>query len=420
MKASETGKNMDRQMKRQARIFVFLCSIVIPWLLRPFRLQFDPFPLPEGGNLIIANHVTVYDQFFLIHYFKRHMIHFVAGENFFRNRFLRWIAVSVFGLIVHTRGVSSLRTVKEMRKRLKAGANVMIFPEGTTSFDGATKPMDPSIGKLAKGSGANLVIVRIAGGYLSRPRWGQSIRTGEVRLSAKAIAKEALAQMLPQEITAAINEYGRTDAYEEQEARPVKFIGKHRCLGLESCLYECPKCRQIGGLKSTDTDLFCDCEWRLRYDEYGYLTEVAKDGSNLAGDAAQEKERHRITEYTSAQKAHLKELLAELHASGETKLLFTDTVRVSKLYDDARTEKLGTVKLSVYSDRVEYEPAGKKGAQVQTGAIALSEADYLFVYLRNTVNCGFDGRKYGYEITGDFSFNALKYRDLFELIRAEN
>ena len=51
--------------------------------------------------------------------------------------------------------------------------NVCVFPEGNRTWDGVTAKFLPSIGKLARSSGASLVTYKLTGGYFASPLGGQ-------------------------------------------------------------------------------------------------------------------------------------------------------------------------------------------------------------------------------------------------------
>lgn len=396
------AKEKDQEkIRRHNRRWMALVRLVLSRrTIQKFNIPPERGQLPEGGNLILANHVTLADQFFLGIFYENQMLYYVAGENVFSKKLFRWFAEKTIGVIIHMRGVSSINTIKEMTKVIKRGDNVLIFPEGTTTFDGCTEEVDASIAKVAKVSGGNLVLLRIEGGYFARPRWGHTVRKGRLKFVEQVYSREQLKEMSPSEIKAAINEHLYTDAYEEQEKNPVKFIGKDPCHGLESCIYLCPQCRKFTKLKTDSHRISCACGFEAVYDEYGYLTD-------------QNGEKHTIKTWCKNQKETLAAELNQARQTAQERFLFDDTVMVKKLFSNGKREKLGQFKLDIHTDQLVYQGAADKSVE---GILPLADVEYTFIFQRNTLNIRVKGKEYGYEISGDFSFNALKYRDLYDII----
>lgn len=373
--------------------------------------------LSDGGNLILANHVTKFDQFILAMYYDKYVIRFVSGENVFKKPFLKWFATQCMNIIIHLRGVSSQETIREMVRGLKRGDNVMIFPTGTMTFDGSSKKIDESIAKVAKMSSANLVLLRIEGGYFIQPRWGITKRKGKISLSEYTITKDELKAMSASEVLDKINEHLYTDAYKVQEKAPVKYKGKKLCKGLESCIYECPSCKKISGLKSTDTNLFCSCGFDASYDEYGYLHD--REGNTYT-----------IKQLCDAQRESLKKKLDQADSGTH---LFGDDFELTELHRNGKRVALGKIRVDVFTDHIEYllesnvsENNATKNIDVESNLtgdkapgnyVNYDEVESVFVYIRNTLNINLKTKKHGYELQGDFSNNALKYRDLFEIYK---
>lgn len=358
----------------------------------------DLFPrggvLPQGGSLILANHVTRLDQFIISMYYGKSYIRFVSGENVFKNRFVRWFAEKSINIIIHMRGVSAVKTVLEMTKSLKQGENVMIFPSGSMTFSGQSQVLEPSIAKTAKMGARDLVLLQIHNGYFLQPRWGITTRKGKIRITETVLTAEEIRGMTTEELTRQINQHLYVDAYAEQAPARIQYPGKKLCKGLECCLYECPKCGSTAGLKTSDTQIFCSCGFSADYDAYGYLHD--REGNELT-----------IRELCSAQKQHLKDRF--LTAQGSHEHLFGDDFRLTELYHDGRRKSAGTVRIDVFSDVIEYSRNGERHT------IEYSSIESVFVYMRNTMEVNLTRVDHAFELQGDFSCSALKYRDLYQI-----
>lgn len=387
-----------KKLEHSARWYNFCKAIIMLYLKRNPRLYKRGGKLPQGGNLILANHVTRMDQFFVGAYYENSYIRFVSGENVFKNTLFRFFAEKCLNVIIHMRGVSAFETIQEMTRGLKNGENVMIFPTGSMTFDGRSHQIDTSIAKLAKMSSCNLVLLRSDGGYFVQPRWGVTTRKGDVSLTEYVISKDELKQMSAKDVASLINEHLYTDAYEKQAQNPISYKGKKLCKGLECCIYECPKCGKITNLKTSDSELICRCGYTAEYDEFGYL-----NGNNGT--------RYTITELCDSQKESLRKKFTAARNENKHEHIFGDDFELKYLGHDGKRSVAGNVRVDIYSDYIEYSINGIKKQ------LDYDKIDSVFVYMRNTLAVNIAKIEYGYELQGDFSNNALKYRDLFEILK---
>jgi 1-acyl-sn-glycerol-3-phosphate acyltransferase len=76
----------------------------------------------------------------------------------------------------------ALKSVQEAAKRIKNGASVLIFPEGTRSSDGALQSFKPGGFHLTLKSGCDIVPVTIIGSRDIVPKGSWIINRGSIRL----------------------------------------------------------------------------------------------------------------------------------------------------------------------------------------------------------------------------------------------
>lgn len=397
MKKMEKSKK-KKKLDKYERWYAFLYTVVdFFYAGRKPDLYKKGGKLPEGGNLILANHVTRLDQFIVAFYYGKHsFIRFVSGENVFNKPITRWFATRCLNVIIHMRGVSAGETIREMTRSLKQGENVMIFPTGSMTFDGRSQKIDVSIAKLAKMSSCNLVLLRTDGGYLTQPRWGTNTRKGNIQLTEHVLSAEEIKNMSATDVLAFINEHLYTDAYEVQAKEHFRYSGTKLCKGLECCIYECPKCKKISGLRTNDSELSCSCGFNATYDDFGYLKD--KDGRE-----------HTITELCDNQTKNLRDRFIAARNANSHELMFSDDFALRRLMHNGKRSEVGRISVEVYSDIIEIETDGSRKT------IEYDAIESVFVYMRNTLNINLKEDGYGYECIGDFSFNALKYRDLHHI-----
>lgn len=380
---------------RHKSLYLFFRPLFIRIFNKRFNVVCDEIAFPDGPSLILSNHTTKTDQFFVFQALGNHHAYYVASENPFRNKFIRAAVTWLAGIIIHTKGYQSVSTAKNILKQLKLGANVCVFPEGNTTFDGRTAPVSSAIAKLAKVSGANLILLKMTGGYFSQPRWGSSKRRGQINFSNTVYTREQLKTMSVDEILAAINDGIYTDAYEEQKINQLSFTGKKLALGMESGIYMCPSCKRLSQLHSDDINIYCDCGYKLTYDEFGYLSE--SDGRKIT-----------ITEVMTAQREYIRDAINRYKNSGIEDFLFEDDYDLYELVPNKRSSYVGKVHLKAFANHVEYSCDDKKGS------ICRNEVDSVVIFGKNTMTCFIKGKECGFELRGKFETNSLKYRDLFE------
>lgn len=389
-------------------LYKFLSSIIHPFVIKKYNLNGERIVIPQGGNLILSNHVTNVDFLLINAMTNGTYMNFVLAENAFRNKILNGIINMVNEPIIHVKGSNSLNTIKDISRQIKQGNNVMLFPEGNTSFDGSTACLDENIGKLVKVCLANLVLIKIKGGYLSRPRWGTSFRKGKISMESLMLPLDEIKKMSVSEITDIINSSIYTDAYEEQKEAQIEFKGKRSCLGIERAMYQCPGCKEIGTLKSEDKTVNCDCGYTGEYNSHGYIKDSVAKSNDL----------HPVKEYLDNQKLFIKNKIIECSNRPDETILFSDEVSVKEITDKNKTCTPMQIVITAYCDRAVCR--FDNGTEERT--ILYKNIKNVTLFKANTMTVFVDdmnGEKNSmrvFEINGNFSFNALKYRDVYEII----
>lgn len=221
--------------------------------------------------LIMPNHTSVWDPF-LINVCVPQVIHYVVSDANFRSKLVE-LGLGLVGSIPKTKVMSDLDTVKNIMKITKSGGVVGIFPEGQNTYDGHTLPIYYSTAKLAKVLRVPVVTARIAGAFLSKPRWGKRLRKGRVRIRYDlTLTPHQLKALTVEEIDSVIASALEHDEYEYHKLHPQKFVGPDRAEYAEVALFACPQCAQFGTLHSHGNVLSCtQCGYAVRYDLYGFF-----------------------------------------------------------------------------------------------------------------------------------------------------
>ena len=128
------------------------------WILRPivyaFMLIFYPRKiygkenLPEGGHIVVCNHLGKADVLFVGSIYKKR-IYFLAKKELVKKKLFGKI-VRILGGIPVDRGGYDIECIKESLKVLKGGDVLAIFPEGTRNkVNNELQPLKPGAGMLA-------------------------------------------------------------------------------------------------------------------------------------------------------------------------------------------------------------------------------------------------------------------------------
>ena len=295
----------------------------------------------KGPFLLVSNHNTDWDPILVALSFPRQQMYYVTSEHLLRSGLGGRIVSALQDPIPRQKGGHAADTVLTMMRRMKKGYNVAVFPEGNRSWDGVTRPFLPSIGKLARSSGASLVTYRMTGGYFANPRWaGSASRRGRMRGEVVRIySPEELKAMKPAEIYEHIREDLKEDAYSRQRKNPILFRGRHLAEHMETLLFLCPKCGRMHTLQSRGDTVSCwKCGFSFRYLPTGFLA-----GDGIPFD--------NLRDWTAWQEGEIRRLCDE---ADDEHPIFTDAdMRLDEVHFSEGLKLLGKGEMKLYKDRLE-------------------------------------------------------------------
>lgn len=122
----------------------------------------------SGGGLVCSNHQSFFDPPLVGMTCPRQM-NYLARDTLFKVPVLKQV-MSFLDAIPIDREGSGLSGLKETMKRLRAGELVLIFPEGTRTYDGELLPLKPGFCSVARRSRVPLIPVGMDGAYQAWPR----------------------------------------------------------------------------------------------------------------------------------------------------------------------------------------------------------------------------------------------------------
>ena len=221
---------------------------IIVNLVRPFlglycRIKYgiktEKFKDPgDRPYLILMNHQTGFDQFFVGMTFRR-PVYYLATEDIFSmgwvSDLIRWLVEP----IPIKKQTTDIQAVKNCIKVAREGGTICIAPEGNRTFHGRTVYMNPSIASMAKKLGLPVALFRIEGGYGIQPRWSDVVRRGKMRsYVSRVIEPEELKSMTNEEVFQAI----QTGLWVDEAQVSGEFHHKKSAEFLERTVYTCPWC----------------------------------------------------------------------------------------------------------------------------------------------------------------------------------
>jgi len=161
-----------------------LGSPLVRWVattLLPVSVEGQEDLPKSGGYILVANHVTALDPFW-IEFAVRERIRYMTKVEILGYPFVGGIIRGIGNFPVR-RGESDRRALETALRVLEAGQPLGFFPEGTRSRVGKLRRAKPGIAFLARRSGAPLVPVGITGTARARlripPRHDIHVRVGK-------------------------------------------------------------------------------------------------------------------------------------------------------------------------------------------------------------------------------------------------
>ena len=233
-----------------------------PYVRWKYHIRIEPFR-KEGKRpyLILMNHQTGFDQFFVGMTFRQ-PVYYVATEDIFSlgwlSDLLRWLVAP----IPIKKQTTDIQAVKNCIKVAREGGSICIAPEGNRTFHGRTVYMNPSIASMAKKLALPIAFFRIEGGYGIQPRWSDVIRGGSMKSyisrvmepeEFESMTKDQLAQVIRQELY--VDEGNVTGEYPHPKS--AEF--------LERAMYVCHHCGLTTFESSGDIIRCTKCDRKIRH-----------------------------------------------------------------------------------------------------------------------------------------------------------
>ncbi len=139
-------------------------TVLLTALVFPLRVQGREHIPQNGPFIVFANHISMWEVFFIPRIlFPRRTVFMAKSELFRHGRFFSWVLRAV-GAFPVNRGTADIGAIKRSLDILKAGEVFAIFPEGTRNkkLDGTIQKFNNGVGYIAMVSGAPVIPVLFA------------------------------------------------------------------------------------------------------------------------------------------------------------------------------------------------------------------------------------------------------------------
>jgi 1-acyl-sn-glycerol-3-phosphate acyltransferase len=136
--------------------------------------------VPDGGCLIVSNHVSFMDPT-TVGWAVAREIFYLGRKSLFKPPFWsRFLPIcNVLPIDRDGHDIAGLRRIIRM---LREGHGVLLFPEGTRSNDGTIQASEPGAGLIALKAGVPILPVRIFGTFESLSRHTKRLRLHPIRV----------------------------------------------------------------------------------------------------------------------------------------------------------------------------------------------------------------------------------------------
>lgn len=355
---------------RQPIFIVWLIWILSKIMLIGIRHKVEKINM-EGLKppyILLSNHQYFVDfELCALGTFPHRVNNIVSIDGYYRRPWL----MELIGSICKRKFVNDLHLIKSIKKVLKRGDVLCMYPEARYSPCGTTAILPEALGKLIKSNKVPVVIVLHHGNYLRTPFWNfRKVRKVPLYTTlTQILTAEDVERMSVDEINEAVTKALQYDEYRWQKEQGIVIDEPFRAEGLHKILYQCPACKKEHVMASKGTELYCT--------ECGKRWTINTDGSLSAQSG--ETEFSHIPDWFEWERSEVRRQIenGEYH--------FEDTVDVYSLPRCMRFEHLGEAKLTHDAEngfvlcgtyrgedyRIERKPLGMIGLHI--------EYDYCYI-----------------------------------------
>lgn len=384
-------KNKKKWLKFGHRVVRNLAYCVLyPYSVIKYGIKIDKFK--EQGKrayLILFNHQTAFDQFFVGCSFKG-PVYYVASEDLFSKGWVSALIRFIVAPIPIKKQSTDVSAVMNCIRVAKEGGTIGMAPEGNRTYSGATGYMNPAIAPLARKLKLPIAIYRIEGGYGVHPRWSDVVRKGKMHSYVSRVIE-------PEEIAALNNEQLyeliQKELYVNEGVADACFVSDKKAEYLERAMYVCPDCG-LSEFYSNANEIECKkCHKKIEYREdkslrgvgFDFQFNFVKDWYDYQCDFINKLD---VMQYTDTP-------------------VYRDTASVSQIFVYKGREQLfEDAQLDLYGDK--FVVTAPDGTIIN---MSFDDISAVSVLGRNKLNIYYKDKLYQFK--SDKRFNALKYVNIY-------
>lgn len=360
-----------------------------PYSRLKYKIKIEKFK-KQGKRqyLILFNHQTAFDQFFVGLAF-RGPVYYVASEDLFSRGFISRLLQWAVAPIPIKKQATDPRAVLNCMRVMREGGTIAIAPEGNRTYSGKTEYIKPAIVALARALKLPIAFYRIEGGYGVQPRWSDVVRKGKMRgYISRVLEPEDYAHMSDEEFFDTLYQ----ELYVNECETGGNFVHKQLAEYMERAYYVCPTCG-LSTFHSQNDLVWCEkCGLKARYLPSKQFESV--EGTFPFANT---------NDWYEYQAEFVRKL--QLGAYADTPM-YVDKAAMWEvaLYDKKRL-LCPEAEIAFYGNRFCVE-AGEESLEM-----AFAEVRAVTVLGRNKLNVYFQDRVLQFK--GDERFNAVKYVQIF-------
>ncbi len=255
---------------RQPRILTFLLYIVskIALLGVKYKIEKNNMENLKPPYILLSNHHYFIDfELSAVATFPHRVNNIATIDGYYRRPWL----MELLGCICKRKFTNDLHLIKAIRKVLKKGDVLCMYPEARYTPIGTTAILPDALGKLIKMNKVPVVVMLHHGNYLRTPFWNfRKVRKVPLHTTlTQVLTAEDVEKMTVEEINTAVKEAMAYDEYRWQKEKGIEITEPFRAEGLGKVLYQCPKCLAEHKMASEGAELYCtQCgkRWEMQTD----------------------------------------------------------------------------------------------------------------------------------------------------------
>ena len=363
-------------------------AVLYPYSRLVYRIKIDKCR-DRRQFLILYNHQTPFDQFFVGMALPHTVVYYMASEDIFSNGLVSSLIRYLVAPIPIKKQSTDVRAILTCMRVAKEGGTIAIAPEGNRTYSGRTESMNEAILPLVRKLGLPLMLFRLEGGYGTQPRWSDCVRPGGMRgYVARIVEPEEIRVMPDEELFSLI----RDPLYVNEARGKGCYPSKKSAEYLERLVYICPDCG-LSRFESRGREVTClSCGRRVRYTERKEFEGIDKPFPYRY-----------VADWYDAQQAFINRFDPREHTEAP---LYTDEVDLFSVLPYRKKERLlRGASLSLFGDRVVFACRGEELCLPfdEVRAVAVCGKNKLNIYHGDDL----------YQVKGGKRFNAVKYAHLY-------